>query len=110
MCIRCYLNGDGMGLKTHVSLFFVLMMGDHDALLPWPFACKVSLILMDQEHIVQSFKPTLDSSSFKRPVTNMNVASGCPQFAKLTVQDDDKYVKNDVMYIKCIDAGKVFHP
>lgn len=26
MCIRAYLNGDGMGYKTHLSLFFVLML------------------------------------------------------------------------------------
>jgi TNF receptor-associated factor 2/TNF receptor-associated factor 3 len=27
MCIRIYLNGDGMGHKTHLSIFFVLMKG-----------------------------------------------------------------------------------
>ena len=40
---------------------------------------QVSLILVDQEHrkhIVQTFKPTPESSSFKRPTTDMNVASG----------------------------------
>ncbi len=33
MCIRAYLNGDGMGYKTHLSLFFVVMNGEFDALL-----------------------------------------------------------------------------
>ena len=42
MCARVYLNGDGMGKGTHVSLFFVVMRGDYDALLPWPFSPKVS--------------------------------------------------------------------
>ena len=42
MCARIYLNGDGMGKGTHVSLFFVVMRGDYDALLPWPFRQKVS--------------------------------------------------------------------
>ena len=27
MCIRAYLNGDGIGYNTHVSIFFVLMKG-----------------------------------------------------------------------------------
>ena len=114
MCIRAYLNGDGMGHNTHISLFFVLMKGEFDALLKWPFEHKVSLILVDQnhrKHIVQTFKPTPDSSSFRRPVSDMNVASGCPQFARLNVLDDDSYVKDDTIYFKCIvDTSKVFHP
>lgn len=37
MCARLYLNGDGMGKGTHLSLFFVVMRSEYDALLPWPF-------------------------------------------------------------------------
>ncbi len=40
MCIRAYLNGDGMGYKMHLSLFFVVMKGEFDALLKWPFDYK----------------------------------------------------------------------
>ncbi|XP_033095385.1 TNF receptor-associated factor 3-like, partial [Anneissia japonica] len=40
MCARIYLNGDGMGKGTHVSMFFVVMKGDYDALLKWPFDQK----------------------------------------------------------------------
>ena len=114
MCIRVYLNGDGMGHKTHLSLFFVLMKGEFDALLKWPFDYKVSLILVDQnhrKHIVQTFKPTPESSSFQRPVSDMNVASGCPQFCKLSYLDDENYTKDDVLFIKVIvDTSSIFHP
>ena len=41
MCGRVYLNGDGMGKGKHLSLFFVLMRGEYDALLEWPFRQKV---------------------------------------------------------------------
>ncbi len=104
MCIRAYLNGDGMGYKTHLSLFFVVMKGEFDALLKWPFDYKVSLILVDQnhrKHIVQTFKPTPESNSFQRPVSDTNVASGCPQFSKLSVLDDTSYVKDDVLLVQC---------
>ncbi|RLV93910.1 hypothetical protein DV515_00013340, partial [Chloebia gouldiae] len=40
VCLRVYLNGDGTGKGTHMSLFFVVMKGDYDALLPWPFRHK----------------------------------------------------------------------
>ena len=114
MCIRAYLNGDGIGYKTHLSIFFVLMKGEYDPLLKWPFEFKVSLILVDQnhrKHIIQTVKPTPESSSFQQPHSDMNVASGCPQFAKLNVLDDENYVKDDVLYLKCIiDTSRIFHP
>ena len=114
MCIRAYLNGDGSGEGTHLSIFFVLMKGEYDPLLQWPFDHKVSLVLVDQDqkkHLVQTFKPNLQSSSFQRPKSDMNVASGCPEFAQLSVLDDPSYVKDDVMYIKAIvDTSKIIHP
>ena len=111
MCIRVYLNGDGSGEGTHLSIFFVLMRGEYDPLLQWPFEPKVSLILVDQDHkkhLVETFKPNAQSSSFQRPKTDMNVASGCPEFADLSVLDNTSYVKDDVMYIKAI--VEIFHP
>ena len=114
MCIRACLNGDGSGEKTHLSIFFVLMKGEYDPLLQWPFEPKVSLILVDQDHkkhLVQTFKPNAQSSSFQKPKTDMNVASGCPEFAELSILDNTSYVKDDVMYIKAVvDTSKIFHP
>lgn len=46
MCLRIYLNGDGTGRGTHLSLFFVVMRGHSDALLKWPFNQKVKLLLI----------------------------------------------------------------
>ena len=114
MCIRAYLNGDGIGSNTHLSVFFVLMRGEYDPLLKWPFEYKVSLVLVDQDmkqHIVQTFVASPESSSFQRPRSDMNVASGCPQFAKLSVIDEGNYVRDDVMFLKCIvDTSKFIHP
>jgi TNF receptor-associated factor 2/TNF receptor-associated factor 3 len=114
MCVRCYLNGDGLGEGQYLSLSFVIMKGEYDALLLWPFDGKVSLMLIDQDrnkHIVQTFKPNSSSSSFTRPKTDMNVASGCPQFASLEVLSNKSYVKDDILFIKCIiDTDKMVHP
>ena len=114
MCIRAYLNGDGTGEGTHLSIFFVLMKGEYDPLLQWPFESKVSLVLVDQDnkkHLVQTFKPNAQSSSFQRPKDFMNVASGCQEFADLSILDNTSYVKDDVMYIKAIvDTSKILHP
>ena len=37
MYLRLYLDGDGQGKGTHVSLFLVIMKSDYDDLLTWPF-------------------------------------------------------------------------
>ncbi|NXF30536.1 TRAF2 factor, partial [Nyctibius bracteatus] len=107
VCLRVYLNGDGTGKGTHVSLFFVVMKGDYDALLPWPFRHKVTFMLLDQsnrEHIIDAFRPDLTSASFQRPVNDMNVASGCPMFLPLSKLQSPKYayVKEDTLFLKCI--------
>lgn len=43
MCLRMYLDGDGQGKGTHISLFLVIMKSDYDDLLTWPFTQKVTL-------------------------------------------------------------------
>ncbi|XP_008294917.1 TNF receptor-associated factor 3 isoform X2 [Stegastes partitus] len=104
MCARVYLNGDGMGKGTHLSLFFVVMRGEYDALLPWPFKQKVTLMLMDQgasrKHLGDAFKPDPSSSSFRRPSAEMNIASGCPLFVSQSVLEAGSYIKDDTIFIK----------
>uniref|UniRef100_A0A8C3P5R6 TRAF1-6 MATH domain-containing protein n=1 Tax=Chrysemys picta bellii TaxID=8478 RepID=A0A8C3P5R6_CHRPI len=41
LCLKIYLNGDGTGAGTHISLFLVLMRGEYDFWLNWPFHLKV---------------------------------------------------------------------
>ena len=48
MCLRLYPNGDGLGQGSHLSVFFVVMRGPHDAILSWPFKQKVTLALLGQ--------------------------------------------------------------
>lgn len=110
MCCRIYLNGDGNGRNTHLSIFFVIMRGEYDSLLKWPFKQKVTLILIDQtqssskENIYDAFRPDPNSSSFKRPISDMNVASGLPVFCPLSklLSSDHEYVKDNTMFIKII--------
>lgn len=106
MCMRIYLHGDGVGRSTHLSLFFVIMKGNFDGLLRWPFKQKVTLMLLDQtnrEHIIDAFRPDVTSSSFQRPVNEMNIASGCPLFCSLSKLDsNNNYLVDDSIFIKAI--------
>ena len=114
LCLRAYLNGDGSGKNTHVSLFVVIMKGEFDDLLSWPFRHRVTLSLLNQESPTeprssktQRFIPNPESSSFKKPKDAFNVASGFPEFVPVSVLQDPNFVKNDVLYIKVkLDCDK----
>ena len=106
MRLRAYLNGDGNARSTHMSLFFVLMRGEYDAILKFPFTYKVTFCLYDQtpakKHIIDSFRPDAKSNSFQRPRSDMNIASGIPKFCALAVlaQENNPFVQNDTMFIR----------
>ena len=105
LCLRLYLDGDGSDKGSHLSFFLTIMKGEYDSLLPWPFSQMVTLMLLDQDnkkHIIQCFKPEPSSSSFWKPQTEMNVASGCPKFAPLSVLSNLAYTRDDTLYFKCI--------
>ena len=109
---RLYLNGDGNARRTHMSLFFVLMRSEYDAVLKFPFNYKVTFCLYDQSpaqrHIIDSFQPDIKSNSFQRPRSEMNIASGIPKFFPLAMiqQEGNPYVKDDTIFIKImVDFG-----
>lgn len=107
LCLRVYMDGDGSGKGSHLSLFITMMRGEYDALLQWPFTQMVTLLLLDQsnttmrkQHIIQCFKPQLTSPSDSEP--DMNIASGCPQFAPLSILHSSNYVQNDTLFFKVV--------
>ena len=103
VCARMYPNGDGIGKGTHMSLFFVIMRGEYDALLPWQFVQKVHFRLIDQERIrdkYDTFRPEPHSSSFKRPTSDTNVASGCPTFVSQSELRQGGFIRDDTMFVK----------
>ena len=105
MCVRAYLNGDGIGKGTHLSVFFVLMRSEHDSLLEWPFKQSVRFILMNQKNpaasVTEAFMPDLHSPSFQKPSNDMNIASGFPKFARQSVLHNEEFTQGNTIYIKC---------
>ena len=105
VCVRTYLNGDGIGKGTHISVFFFIMRSEHDNLLSWPFKQSVRFTLINQKNPVlsttEAFVPDQKSPSFQKPQYDMNIASGFPKFARQSVLQDEDYTVDNVIYIKC---------
>ncbi|KAH3794923.1 hypothetical protein DPMN_148463 [Dreissena polymorpha] len=116
MCARLYPNGDGMGKGTHLSVYIALMKGEYDALQEWPFKQRVTFCLMNQErgaHVVDSFRPDPTNFSFRRPQSNMNIASGCPLFVRLDAlfSPGNGLLKDDTIFLKIIvDSTDICDP
>lgn len=108
VCAKLYLNGDGKGLNTHLSIYLIVLKGDFDALATWPFQLKFSFTLMDQSeqrcHITETIMPDVasNSASFRRPQFEMNVPNGLPQFVPIEVLTNKKlnYLKMNTLFIK----------
>lgn len=107
LCARIYLNGDGAGRNTHLSVFITVMQGEYDALLLWPFRQQITIQLLSQSttqfaHHKETFKPDPNSTSFSRPKTTMNVSSGLPQFISLQklLSSENNFVKDDAIFLK----------
>jgi hypothetical protein len=114
MCLRLYIMGDGIGKGTHLSLFFVVMRGEFDNILQWPFTHKVTFKLINQaggRDIVDTFQPDPMSSSFRKPKSDMNIASGCPRFVSHTELERGGFIVDDTIFVKCsIDTSTIHHP
>ena len=114
MCLRLYILGDGIGKNTHMSLFFVIMKGEFDNILQWPFTHKVTFKLLNQtggRDILDTFQPDPMSSSFKKPKSDMNIASGCPRFVSHQDLKNGGFVLDDTIFIRCtVDQSTTRHP
>ncbi len=113
MCLRLYILGDGIGKGSYMSLFFVLMKGEFDNILQWPFTHKVTFKLVNQNggrDVVDTFQPDPMSSSFRKPKSDMNIASGCPRFISHT-ELKNGFTVDDTVFIKClVDTATIRHP
>ena len=114
MCLRLYILGDGIGKNSHMSLFFVIMKGEFDNILQWPFTHKVTFKLINQtggRDIIDTFQPDPMSSSFRKPKSDMNIASGCPRFVSHTELKSGGFIQDDTVFIKCsVDCASIRHP
>ena len=110
ICLRLYIMGDGIGKGTHLSLFFVVMRGEFDNILQWPFTHKVTFKLINQaggRDIVNTFKPHV----MKSIQDNTNNASGFPCFISHSELEQGGFIADDTIFVKCIiDTSTINHP
>uniref|UniRef100_A0A1B6FZK8 TNF receptor-associated factor 4 n=1 Tax=Cuerna arida TaxID=1464854 RepID=A0A1B6FZK8_9HEMI len=108
-----FLNGNGAGENTHLSLYIKLLPGEFDALLRWPFAHSVAFTLFDQSekacNIVESFVPDPTWENFQRPSKEPDTLGfGFPRFVSHETLTKRHFVRDDTLYIRVkVDPSKI---
>lgn len=105
LCLCIYPAGDNN--QGCLSLYFVVMKGPFDEILPWPFQKRVSMILVNARggaHIVKDFVPDPRLHYFKRPKELRNVGFGYPKFIPLVnlLKDDSDFVANNAIFVRAV--------
>ena len=107
--LRLYVkpNGDGSGKNTHLSVFVILMKGEYDGMLLWPFNQKVSFTLIDQqessderENIVMHFRAENNPENFMRPESEENRGRGFTRFVSHEKLKTRKFIMHDTLFIQ----------
>ena len=100
-------NGFGSGENTHLSVYLVIMKGEYDATLTWPFHKKVMFTLIDQqenehnrENIVWPFTSEPKPSSFARPVEEENNGWGFAEFVSHEELQTRRYIVDDTIFVQ----------
>lgn len=112
--LELHPNGRETGQNTHLSVYFKLMAGENDAILPWPFHKKVTIMLIDQqehpldrENLVMSFTADPTKEYFARPVTSENAGWGFHEFVPHTKLSKSSYLVDNTIFIQVkIDPPK----
>ena len=101
-------NGDGRGKNTHLSVFIIVMKGEYDAILTWPFKKEVTFTLIDQQedpverqNVMR--KLTADTplkGNYDRPEGGENKGRGFPEFISHEKLRSRRYILDDTLFLQ----------
>ena len=109
--VKMYPNGSVSCRNTHLSVFIVVMKGEYDAILPWPFKKKVKFTLIDQQedpvervNFSNWVRPSNALKHFARPVSEENTGRGFPTFISHEKLFSRRFVVDDTLFLQ-VEVG-----
>jgi len=106
--VYIYPDGDQTNKNRYLSVFFAIMKGKYDAILPWPFHQKVTFTLIDQQNdpakrknVEMFFMADPSSSSSARATTDELVyMRGVPRFVSHKNLKTRRYIVDDTLFLQ----------
>lgn len=112
--VSAFLNGNGSGEGSFLSLYIRVLPGQYDNLLEWPFSYRVTFSLLDQsdpslskpQHITETFLPDPNWKNFQKPgqgrasLDESLLGFGYPKFISHEDIKKRNYVKDNAVFIK----------
>ena len=103
-----FLNGNGGGEGTHMSVYIKILPGEYDSILKWPFKHTVSFSLLDQFedrrsacNVVESFIPDPNWPNFERASRAVDqLGFDFPKFVPHELLETREHIKDNVLFIK----------
>jgi len=110
--VRIYPNGYGTYTNTHLMVFIILMKGEYDAILPWPFKRKVTYTLIDQqedpaerENVIGQINYDNRPKYFERPIHHEeNPGQGIARFISHEKLFSRRYLVDDTLFLQ-VEVG-----
>ncbi|XP_066518575.1 TNF receptor-associated factor 4a [Hoplias malabaricus] len=112
--VSAFLNGNGSGEGSHLSIYIRVLPGEYDNLLEWPFAYKVTFSILDQsdpslskpQHITETFNPDPNWKNFQKPCSSRNsldestLGFGYPKFISHEEIRKRNYIRDNAIFLK----------
>ena len=113
--VKMFPNGQGRGVNTHLSVLIVVMKGEYDAILPWPFKKKVKFTLIDQQRNLEAERENFtrqfvtDSHPFFERPTQEEGSSGrgYADFISHEALHKKHYILDDTLFLQ-VEVGPSF--
>ena len=93
-----YPNGFKSGKNTHLSLYFGVLKGEYDAVLPWPLQKNFTFTLIDQEEGINMVKEARET--VRRPVTDEIKRAGFDKYISHNDLMNGRYILDDTLFIQ----------
>ena len=108
-CAKMILNGGAT--HEHISFYIIVMKGDYDEALQWPFPYVINATLINldsKKNIKHTLVPDRDMPNFRKPTKELNPAIGFARFCSHDSLHIDNFVISDAIFIQIeveVDSG-----
>ena len=105
MRARLDMNGFRSACATHISVFLILLKGDYDAELTWPFTFSVTFCRHDQtgaaKHIIDTYYPSTRCFDLVQPCSRIKIGYAIPKYCPLGILEgsNNSYIRDDTMLL-----------